>query len=68
MHHKLKKKIRKTINLIGVKISKPTILIIKLKYHCRKKIKTDYKAQFSINLILNDKIKKNSIKKNTKIL
>jgi hypothetical protein len=44
MHHRLRKKIRKTINLIGVKILKPTILIIKLKYRCRKKIKIDYEA------------------------
>jgi hypothetical protein len=34
----------------------------------RKKIKTNYKTQFSINLVLKDKIKKNHLKKHKKNL
>jgi hypothetical protein len=40
-------------------------LIMRLRYPHKKQIKTDYKTQFSTDPILNDKIKKNSIKKNT---
>ena len=33
-------------------------LIVRPRYFHKKQIKTDYKAQFSTNPILNDKIKK----------
>jgi hypothetical protein len=38
-------------------------LIMRLRYPHKKQIKTDYETQFSTDPILNDKIKKNSIKK-----
>ena len=40
-------------------------LIMRLRYPHKKQIKTDYETQFSTDPILNDKIKKNSIKKKT---
>ena len=40
-----------------VKISKPVISIIKLKYFYKKWIKIIFEVQFSIILILNNKIK-----------
>ena len=55
----LGKKIKKKrSNLTRVKITKLMTLIVRPRYSHKKHIKTDYEAQFSTNLILNDKIKK----------
>ena len=39
---------------------KPVTLILKPRYSHKKQIKIDYEAQFSTNLMLNDKIEKNN--------
>jgi len=51
-------------------MSKLVTLIVRPKYSNKKQIKTDYKAQFPIDPMLNDKIKKqiNSIKDTKKQL
>jgi hypothetical protein len=40
---------------------------MRLRYPYKKKIKTNYETQFSTDLILNNKIKKNSIKKTQRV-
>jgi len=54
---------QKKPELTGVKIPKPATLIMRSIYHYRKQIKIDYETQFLTDLVLNDKIKKKSIKK-----
>jgi len=49
-----------------VKIPKPTTLIMRPRYPHKKQVKTDYEAQFSIGLVLNNEIEKKSIKNKTK--
>ena len=41
---------------------------MRLRYPYKKRIKTDYKTQFSTDLILNEKIKKIQLKKHKKQL
>jgi len=43
-------------------MSKHAILIMRPGYSYRKQIKTDYEAQLSINLMLNDEIRRRKIK------
>jgi len=57
---------QKKPELTGVKIPKPATLIVRSIYHYRKQIKIDYETQFLTDLVLNDKIKKNQLKNNTK--
>ena len=49
-----------------VKMSKSTTLIMRPRYSHIKQIKTDYKTQFPTDSMLNNKIKKNQLKKEHK--
>jgi hypothetical protein len=55
----LRKKNKKRPDLTWIKIQKPATLITRQIYPYKKQIKTYYKAQFSTDSALNDKIKKN---------
>ena len=57
---------KQQLDLTMVKISTLATLIMRLRYHHRKQIKIDYKAQFSADLTLNDKIEIQFNWKNTK--
>jgi len=46
-------------------MSKPATLVARPIYSHRKQIKTNYKTQFPINLMLNDKIEKKNTKNNS---
>jgi hypothetical protein len=44
---------------------KPATLVARSIYYHRKQIKTNYKAQFPTNLMLNDEIEKKDTKNNS---
>ena len=60
------KKNKKMTIFNWVKMSKSTTLIMRPRYFHIKQIKTDYKTQFPTDSMLNNKIKKNQLKKGHK--
>ena len=50
----LERKLKKLLDLTGVKIPKPAALIMRSRYPYRKQIKTDYETQFPTDPMLND--------------